>query len=283
MASVDQFEITIVGKGGHAAMPHLAIDPVLVAAHVVTALQSARLAAPRSVRGPGVVSVTQIAAGHPFNVIPEQAELRGTVRTFGGRFFEDAPRLVDRRRRAAIAAAFGAEAEVQCAGSPAARQRRSDDGPDEGVAGDIVGAAHVKTGVAHDGRRGHLPLPRSGCRAASPSSDRRDADRGSSSRTTAPRFDIDEERLGIGAELLERGPRCGTLALNRTSLAPSPPPTSQSAAHQPVHWFPWGDAAFARAREEDKPILLDIGAVWCHWCHVMDGESYEDPDLAPRA
>ena len=54
----------------------------------------------------------------------------------------------------------------------------------------------------------------------------------------------------------------------------------KSAAHQPVHWLPWSDAAFARARAEHKPILLDIGAVWCHWCHVMDGESYEDPAVA---
>jgi len=54
----------------------------------------------------------------------------------------------------------------------------------------------------------------------------------------------------------------------------------KSAAHQPVHWSPWSDAAFARARQEHKPILLDIGAVWCHWCHVMDGESYEDPGVA---
>jgi len=54
----------------------------------------------------------------------------------------------------------------------------------------------------------------------------------------------------------------------------------KSAAHQPVHWTPWSDAAFARARAEHKPILLDIGAVWCHWCHVMDGESYEDPAIA---
>ncbi|HEY9013762.1 MAG TPA: DUF255 domain-containing protein, partial [Gemmatimonadales bacterium] len=54
----------------------------------------------------------------------------------------------------------------------------------------------------------------------------------------------------------------------------------QSAAHQPVHWYPWGEEAFAAARTGDKPILLDIGAVWCHWCHVMDGESYENPELA---
>ena len=53
-----------------------------------------------------------------------------------------------------------------------------------------------------------------------------------------------------------------------------------SARHQPVHWQPWGEAAFARAQVEDKPILLDIGAVWCHWCHVMDRESYEDPEIA---
>jgi uncharacterized protein YyaL (SSP411 family) len=54
----------------------------------------------------------------------------------------------------------------------------------------------------------------------------------------------------------------------------------RSAAHQPVDWHPWGPEAFERARREDKPILLDIGAVWCHWCHVMDGESYENAETA---
>ena len=52
--------------------------------------------------------------------------------------------------------------------------------------------------------------------------------------------------------------------------------------HQPVLWHPWGEEAFARAQAEDKPILLDIGAVWCHWCHVMDRESYESPEMAER-
>ncbi len=50
--------------------------------------------------------------------------------------------------------------------------------------------------------------------------------------------------------------------------------------HQPVEWQEWGEAAFARAAAEDKPILLDIGAVWCHWCHVMDRESYENAETA---
>src|SRR5947208_1057897 len=54
----------------------------------------------------------------------------------------------------------------------------------------------------------------------------------------------------------------------------------KGAAHQPVQWYPWGEDAFRRAKELDRPILLDIGATWCHWCHVIDRESYEDPDLA---
>ena len=54
----------------------------------------------------------------------------------------------------------------------------------------------------------------------------------------------------------------------------------QSAAHQPIHWYPWSEEAFAAAAQSDRPVLLDIGAVWCHWCHVMDGESYENPALA---
>jgi uncharacterized protein len=54
----------------------------------------------------------------------------------------------------------------------------------------------------------------------------------------------------------------------------------RSARHQPVQWQEWGEAAFELARRENKPILLDIGAVWCHWCHVMDRESYEDPEIA---
>jgi len=54
----------------------------------------------------------------------------------------------------------------------------------------------------------------------------------------------------------------------------------RSAAHQPVEWRPWGEEAFREAKELDRPVLLDIGASWCHWCHVIDRESYEDPKLA---
>ena len=66
----------------------------------------------------------------------------------------------------------------------------------------------------------------------------------------------------------------------RPTLLGSPSPFLAHGATQPVAWMPWGEAAFERARAEDRPILLDIGAVWCHWCHVMDRESYEDPETA---
>jgi len=63
-------------------------------------------------------------------------------------------------------------------------------------------------------------------------------------------------------------------------LKDSASPYLRSAAHQPIDWHEWGDAAFVRAKSEDKPILLDIGAVWCHWCHVIDRESYENVEIA---
>jgi len=53
-------------------------------------------------------------------------------------------------------------------------------------------------------------------------------------------------------------------------------------AHNPVDWYPWGPEALARARAEDKPILLSIGYAACHWCHVMAHESFEDAETAAQ-
>ncbi|HLA95855.1 MAG TPA: DUF255 domain-containing protein, partial [Pyrinomonadaceae bacterium] len=51
-------------------------------------------------------------------------------------------------------------------------------------------------------------------------------------------------------------------------------------AHNPVDWYPWGEEAFAKARAEDKPLLVSIGYSACHWCHVMEHESFEDEKVA---
>ncbi len=52
------------------------------------------------------------------------------------------------------------------------------------------------------------------------------------------------------------------------------------AAQQPVDWYPWGPEAWRQAEKWDRPVLLDLGAVWCGWCDLMDRESYDRPELA---
>ena len=201
MASVDEFEITIAGKGAHAAMPHLGVDPVLIAAHIVTALQSL-VSRRRDPFEEGVVSVTQVSAGHAFNVIPADATLRGTVRTFGGIFYERAPRLVEDTARG-LAAAFGAEATVRFRRltAPLVNDRRIADLMSS-VAEEIVGKERVKGGIrtmgGEDMSRFLERVP--GCFAFVGSAK---AD-GTSAPHHSPHFDIEEAALGIGVELLSR-------------------------------------------------------------------------------
>src|SRR5689334_17539860 len=57
-------------------------------------------------------------------------------------------------------------------------------------------------------------------------------------------------------------------------------PYLQLHAHNPVDWYPWGDEAFEKARRENKPIFLSIGYSTCHWCHVMEAETFSDPAIA---
>ncbi len=81
MSASETFTVRLVGKGGHGALPHRAVDPVLAAAQIVTALQSipARNVSPLE---SAVISVTSIHGGEAFNVIPPEVEMRGTIRTF---------------------------------------------------------------------------------------------------------------------------------------------------------------------------------------------------------
>jgi hippurate hydrolase len=109
-SAVDRLEIKVVGKGGHAARPHLAVDPILVAAQIVGNLQAvaARMVDPL---GSAVVSICELHAGSAFNIIPEVAKMTGTVRTFD-------PAIQDRVEAAikqvalGVAEAHGAQAEV---------------------------------------------------------------------------------------------------------------------------------------------------------------------------
>ena len=75
-----------------------------------------------------------------------------------------------------------------------------------------------------------------------------------------------------------RLPSGAPIYTNRLVLEASP--YLQQHAHNPVDWFPWGDEAFTRARKEHKPVLLSVGYSTCHWCHVMEEESFEDLEIA---
>ena len=201
MASVDEFEITILGRGGHAAAPHQTIDPVLIAAHVVTGLQSL-VSRRRNPFEEGVVSVTQVSAGHAFNVIPGRADLRGTVRTFGGKFFEEAQRLVEEAAQG-IAGAFGASAEVRyrrLSGPMANDEKMTALMKDVGE--EIVGKERVIGGVRTMGGEDMSYFLRQvpGCFAfvgSAPPGKK-------ASPHHSPTFDIDEDALPIGADLLAR-------------------------------------------------------------------------------
>lgn len=111
MACADQFDITVEGRGGHAAMPHTCIDPVVVSAHLIVALQTI---ASREVRPtePVVVTVTTINVdGDAYNVIPQTVHLRGTVRAFSDELREHARRRVTEIAEG-LSATFGARACV---------------------------------------------------------------------------------------------------------------------------------------------------------------------------
>ncbi len=68
--------------------------------------------------------------------------------------------------------------------------------------------------------------------------------------------------------------------MHTNSLIEEKSPYLQQHAHNPVDWYAWGEEAFRKARGEDKPIFLSVGYSTCHWCHVMERESFEDEDLA---
>ncbi|HVB18628.1 MAG TPA: M20 aminoacylase family protein [Stellaceae bacterium] len=110
MAAFDIFEIAITGRGAHAAMPHLGIDPIVVAAQIVTGLQTIASRNIHPLDG-AVVSVTQIHGGDTWNVIPDDVVLRGTTRSFDPAV-RDALEPAIRRVADGVCAALGATARV---------------------------------------------------------------------------------------------------------------------------------------------------------------------------
>ena len=142
MAAPDQFDITVHGRGGHGAYPHATIDPVIIGAHILTALQTivSRNANPIDNI---VVSATKFHAGEAYNVIPESAVISGTIRTYRPETRDFAEASI-RRIAPAVAAAFGATATVaHRRGYPATVNSAKETEFAAGVADAVVGESNV--------------------------------------------------------------------------------------------------------------------------------------------
>lgn len=198
--SVDEIMISIEGRGGHGAIPHQAVDPIVAAAHAVTALQAivSRETAPLDA---AVVTIGTIHAGTAFNIIPDRVEMRGTVRAFTEEIRERTLRRVEEivvgvagavRCGAKVTSRFGCPPVVNDAAVTAVVR----DVAATVVAGERVVALKPTTGsddVAYFLRRAP------GCYFAVGSNNH---DRGLDAAHHNPRFDIDEDALVIGAKVM---------------------------------------------------------------------------------
>lgn len=198
--SVDEIMISIEGRGGHGAIPHQAVDPIVAAAHAVTALQTivSRETAPLDA---AVVTIGTIHSGTAFNIIPDRVEMRGTVRAFTEEIRERTLRRVEEivvgvagavRCGATVTNRFGCPPVVNDAAVTAVVR----DVAVQVVAGERVVDLKPTTGsddVAYFLQRAP------GCYFAVGSHNR---DRGLDAAHHNPRFDFDEEALVIGAKVL---------------------------------------------------------------------------------
>jgi amidohydrolase len=203
MAAVDGIAITVRGRGGHGGKPHSAADPVLAAAHVVTALQSvvSREVAPVDA---AVVTIGSIHGGHAFNVIPETVELVGTIRTFDPALRRSMPERIA-RIAGGIAGAFRCRAELTLtAGNPAVVNDPAATEIARRAAVQVVGEEKVVPPVPTMGGEDMAVYfeKAPGCfvfvGSANPA-------KGLDAEHHNPHFDFDEDALVIGCEFLVQG------------------------------------------------------------------------------
>jgi amidohydrolase len=200
MAAVDRLRIVVHGQGGHGGKPHRAADPVVAAAHVVTALQTivAREVSPVAA---AVVTLGSIHGGQAFNVIPDEVTLTGTIRTFDEELRRSMPERIT-RLAAGVAGAFRCRAEVEVkAGNPAVVNDPEVAALARRAAARVVGEAGVvEPEPTMGGEDMAIYFERApGCfvfvGSANPA-------RGLDQPHHSPRFDFDEDALAIGVEFL---------------------------------------------------------------------------------
>jgi amidohydrolase len=204
-ASADSFAMTVKGKGGHGAMPETAVDPIVIAAYIITALQTliTRETSPFS---PAVITIGQVHAGTAFNIIPETAELRGTMRAYSK---EHREKLLRRIQEVAdgVARAMGATCETEFADSgcpPCINDERMTEVVQKAATG-AVGADKVDNGeevmTTGSDDMGYFLNAVPGCYFIVGA---KNENKGASYPHHHPRFNLDEDALPIGVEVLTR-------------------------------------------------------------------------------
>ncbi|MGI9060995.1 MAG: M20 metallopeptidase family protein [Ktedonobacteraceae bacterium] len=203
-ASADKFVATVRGKGGHAAMPETAVDPIVTAAYIITALQTliSRETSPFS---PTVITVGKLQAGTAFNIIPETAELHGTMRAFS---HEHREKMIRRISEVAtgVASAMGATCEINffdgclpCTNDATMTKLV------QKVAVEAVGADNVDEGeevmTTGSDDMAYFLQAVPGCYFIVGANN---AEKGASYPHHHPRFNVDEDAMPIGVEVLTR-------------------------------------------------------------------------------
>src|SRR5579859_240661 len=203
-ASADKFVLTVRGKGGHAAMPEASVDPIVIAAYIITSLQTliSRETSPFS---PAVITIGVVKAGTAFNIIPETAELHGTMRSFGK---EQREKLLRRIGEIAngIAGAMGGSCEVNIMdGCPPCTNDAAMTDVVQKAAVESVGADKVDNGeevmtTGSDDMACFLnAVP--GCYFIVGA---QNVEKGANYPHHHPRFNVDEDAMPIGVEVLTR-------------------------------------------------------------------------------
>ncbi len=203
-ASADRFMLTVKGKGGHAAMPEASIDPIVIAAYIVTALQTliSRETSPFS---PAVITIGKIQAGTAFNIIPETAEMQGTLRAFSAKHRDKLMRRIG-KLATGVATSMGGSCYLEItSGCPPCM---NDPGMTEvvreaalGVVGEkeVDGSEAVMSTGSDDMACFLEAVP--GCYFIVGV---KNEEKGASYPHHHPRFNIDEDALPIGVEVLAR-------------------------------------------------------------------------------
>jgi len=203
-ASADKFILTVKGKGGHAAMPETTVDPIVISAYIVTALQTliSRETSPLS---PAVITVGKIQAGTAFNIIPESAEMHGTIRAFSA---EHRSKLMRRLGEIAqgIATAMGGSCEVEviggcppCVNDPKMTEIVRDAATAAVEEKEVDASEEVMTTGSDDMACFLEAVP--GCYFIVGA---KNEEKGANYPHHHPRFNIDEDALPIGVEVLTR-------------------------------------------------------------------------------